>query len=520
MHRQIYRDNQQRINEAVSGYTPAFRRYERDYHRRVSTYQQRADIQELDRRVASADVVYVGDYHTLTQAQRGFIRLLRRVPEHRPITIAVEFVRAQHQKHLNAFLAGELSESEFQDAVGYDPEHGAGDWDSFRRIFEFARERQLRVLAIDSLGRGPHSTLVNRDHTAARIISRELARHPENLIMVLTGELHITPEHLPQRVHESLRREGLVHEPLIVYQNCHEIYWQLAARGQEHDVEVVRIARGEYYLLNTLPIVAQQSFLNWLNVDEDTQLDAPEDNFVEFARLIAEFFDLPVGDRIEDVEVTSVVDLSFIDRLRRRGDFSGADMREIQRQILRSESYTIPRANMVYLGNLSVNHAAEEASHFVRSICSGALEPRMLVDAFYARCLEEAVGFLGSKLLNHKRRAPDVRWLERRSKNRRLPEHERQVARLVLKHLRMEAGLRIRGGSSLYECDADTFNEVTHLLGYILGEKIYYALIAGQIDKAEVRELYFEAFEEDGVALTTYLFYVSRTKGTRVPARG
>lgn len=520
MHRQIFKDNQQRINEAVSGYSPAFRRYEREYQRRVATYQQRADIQELDRRVAEADVVYVGDYHTLAQAQRGFIRLLSRVPKSRPVTIALEFVRARQQSYLDAFLQGEIGEDQFLAAMGYDPEHGLGDWSSFRRVFDYARENQLRVVGVDSLGRGPDAPLVNRDHAAARVLSRELRRRPENLIMVLTGELHVAPDHLPQRVHEDLRRHGLVHEPLIVYQNCHEIYWQLAARGKEHDTEVVRVARGEYYLLNTLPIVAQQSFLNALDVDDDAQLEAPEANFIEFARRIADFFALPVGDRIEDVEVTSIVDLSFLKRLRRRGDFSAADIREIERQVLRSESYTIPRANMVYLGNLSVNHAAEEASHFLRSICSGALEPRMLVDAFYARCLEEAVGFLGSKLLNHKRRAVDSRALERRAKNRRLPEHDRVVARLVLKHLRMEAGLRIRGGSSLYECDADTFNEVTHLLGYLLGEKIYYGLLAGELEKTEVRELYFEAFEEDGVALTTYLFYVSRTKGVRVPEGG
>ena len=167
---------------------------------------------------------------------------------------------------------------------------------------------------------------------------------------------------------------------------------------------------------------------------------------------------------------------------------------------------------MVYLGNLSVNHTAEEASHFVRAVCSGSHEPRLLVDAFYARTMEEAVGFLGSKLLNHKRRAPTPRELERRSKSRRHAPHDRNVSRLALKHLRMESGLRIRGGSEMYECDADTFNEVTHLLGYILGEKIYYALVAGALAKSDARALFLDDFEEEGVALTTYLYFVSRCR--------
>ncbi len=517
LHREIYEENQRRINEAVAGYTLAFRRYEREYSRRVTQYQRRASFLELERRISRSDVVYVGDYHTLTHSQRSFMRLLRLAPSDRAVVIALEFIRVRHQRAVDAYLAGALSETDFLEAIDYHGDHGTGDWSSFRQIFEYARRRGIRVVGLDTVGRGPSSPLINRDRAAARVIARELGRDPSPLVFALVGELHVAPAHLPQRVHEALRRQDLVHEPLVVYQNCHEIYWELARRGHEHDVEVVRLARGEYYMLNTLPIVAQQSFLNWIARDDDAQIDAPEATFLEYAEVIADFFDLEIGHSLHEVEVTTIVDLSFLQRLQRRGDFSSSDMRQIRRQVRNSESYFIPRANMVYLGNLSVNHTAEEASHFVRAVCSEAHEPRLLVDAFYARCLEEAVGFLGSKLLNHKRRAPTLRSLERQAKSRRTNEHDRNVARLVLKHLRMEAGLRIRGGSTLYECDADTFNEVTHLLGYVLGEKIYYALVAGDLAKSDVRDLFLDDFEEEGVALMTYLYLVSRCRTVSRP---
>ena len=57
-----------------------------------------------------------------------------------------------------------------------------------------------------------------------------------------------------------------------------------------------------------------------------------------------------------------------------------------------------------------MNHASEEATHFLRHVVSGCQEPLNLVDAFYARALEEAVGFLGSKMLNHKRKCPHVHF--------------------------------------------------------------------------------------------------------------
>ncbi|MEL6547619.1 MAG: ChaN family lipoprotein, partial [Myxococcota bacterium] len=420
LHRAIFDENQRRIAQSVAGYTDAFLRYEREYAERVTHYQRRATFDELDRRVREADVVYVGDYHTLSQSQRGFLRMLRRAPTERSLVIALEFLRIRHQKAVDAYLNDALEESAFLEAIGYDPEGGSGDWFSFKPIFDFAKEHGHRVVGLDTVGRGPDSPLVNRDRSAARVIAKELVQEPSTLVFALVGELHAAPDHLPQRVHEELQSRSWVHEPLVVYQNCHEIYWQIAERGLEHEVDLVRIARGEYYLLNTLPIVAQQSFLNWIEQDDDAQIEAPEATFVEYAEVIAEFFDLELGDALDEVEVTTIVDLSFLQRIQRRGDFSASDVRKIRNQILNSESYFIPRANMVYLGNLSVNHTAEEASHFLRAVCSGSHEPRLLVDAFYARTMEEAVGFLGSKLLNHKRRAPGPKELERRSKSRRL----------------------------------------------------------------------------------------------------
>jgi hypothetical protein len=263
--------------------------------------------------------------------------------------------------------------------------------------------------------------------------------------------------------------------------------------------------------------VAQQSFLNWVDVEEESDLESPEEQFKEYVRVIASFFDIPLGPALDEVEVTTVVNLSFLDRLRRRGDFSASDMRHIRRQILNSESYFIPRAKMVYLGKLSINHAAEEATHYIRYICTGALEPTALVDAFYARCLEEAIGFLGSKLMNHRRKAPSDVALEklRRSKDR----HDRALARAVLKHARLEAGERVHGMRDIYESNADAFNAVTHVIGYRLGERLYYGLVSGDLAKRDIRALFFERFEEEGNAITTFFSLVARTRTVKTPER-
>jgi pimeloyl-ACP methyl ester carboxylesterase len=373
LHRAIFRANQRRINESVVGYTSAFQKYEREYARSVKRYQQRAHLAELDTAIARAGIIYVGDYHTLPQAQRAFLRILRRVPSSRRVTVALEFVQGKHQRAIDAYLAGKLSDNAFLRAIDHQTHWVFGGWSSFKPIFEHCRRHGYRIIGIDTVGHGPAGTsLVSRDRYAARHIAAAIDRDPDDLVAVLVGELHLAPCHLPARVAEELARKERRAKRLILYQNCQEVYWQLEHRGLEHEVDLVRIAADQYCLMNTPPIVCQQSFLNWLDVDEDIpQIEAPEENFKEYARLIASFFDLPIGDALDEVELATVIDLSFLARLRRRGDFSARDMRQIRSQILRSESYYIPRARTVYLGNLSVNHAAEEATHFIRHECAG-----------------------------------------------------------------------------------------------------------------------------------------------------
>ncbi len=521
MHRRIFKRNEERIHRSVMGYTVAFQRYEREYNRGIRRYQRRASLTELDLALARAEIAYVGDYHTLAQSQRAFLRLLRRLPPERPVVVGLEFVQGRFQAVLDAYIEGTLSDEEFLKQIEHQKHWVFGGFKNFKEILMLARERHYHVIGIDSLGHGPAgSSLQKRDAYAASRLAHAVTTHPHHLVMVLIGELHIAPMHLPAAVDAALSTAGQHPSQLILYQNCHELYFALAEHGREHQTELVRLEANRYCLMNTPPIVAQQSFLNWVDVESaEPQLEAPEHNFKEAVRLIASFLDLPIGNALDEVEIVTVADLSFLARLKERGDFTRFDLHQVKQQILRSESYYIPRAKTVYLGNLNVNHAAEEATHFIRHVVAGVEEPRLLVDAFYARCLEEALGFLGSKLINHKRKHVTLEALAREKRSRAASRRDRLLATLVLRHVGMEAGKKVRGMGTVYSCDAGMFNAVTHVLGYRLGERLYYSLVDGLITKEEVRKVFLDRFDEEGDALTTYLYLVGRTATVKVPER-
>ena len=521
LHQEVFRRNQRRINESVYGYSSEFLTYQDTYQQAVSDYNAQASTDELDDVVTNTNLIYFGDYHTLPQAQRSYLRMLRRLPPDRPVTLALEFVPGKHQNIINQFMADEIQESEFLESIGYEPMNMFGTWEVYSEIFKLAKERGYRALGIDTLrkGAGPGS-LKRRDTYAARRIAKEHRTHPENLIVVFIGEMHVAPTHLPKIVLEELDQMPEQGPGLIIYQNAEPIYWSLQEQGLEHQTALVRISNHEYCIINTPPIVCQQSFLNWLEMDDITQsIDAVEENFKHYVEVLLKIFNLEIGDALSTIEIATVVDLSFLKRLQRRGDFSKDDMEQIKKQILSSESYYIPRANMVYLGNLSMNHASEEATHFLRHVTSGCQEPLNLVDAFYARALEEAVGFLGSKMLNHKRKCPHIPFFVKQSRSRSTSSENKALARGVIKHDKMMSGVKVRGMQQIYESGPDLFNKITHVIGYQLGDKLFYALMDGTIQMSHVRELFFEHFEEEGTALTTYLHWALQVRDVQIPER-
>ncbi|HEX4385876.1 MAG TPA: ChaN family lipoprotein [Myxococcales bacterium] len=508
LQRRLWQRQKRLISRSVHEAGEAFRTYEARYLRRVRSFTREAGYDELLREISRAGVVYVGDYHTLKQSQRSFLKLLQ--AQKRPVVLALEFLQGRHQATLDAYLAGRISKERFLEAIDYGRHAVFDTWPHFEPIFDEARRRKLPVVAIDLSA----TSLAARDEYAARRIAQAARAHPDAQIFVLAGQLHVAPPHLPAAV--ARRAPGL--KPLVVYQNCERIWWSLQRDHRELEAHACLVRPGEYCLINTPPVVVQQSYLDWIEGGVEPLDGAnPEARFRFLARTIARFLGLETRafrEALSQVAVYTAGDLSFLDTL----PVSAKERRQIEQQILSRESYYIPRARIAYLANLSVNHAAEEAAHFVRNVISGAGdEPRELADAFYARALEEAYAFCGSKIVNPRRKCPHEPQFERLRKSS--DAFTRQVARCVLAHRAAETGGRSRATQRLSKAGPTLFNAVTHSLGYMLGERLYYALATGVCSKSYVRELFLDPLEDEGEPFAVYMMLSRRLAEVRIPKR-
>jgi hypothetical protein len=512
----LYRRQQQKIRQLVVGASPAFRRYEAQYRRATQSFRRRLGLAEVHQQLLAADVVYVGDYHTLKAAQQGYLELITAaVASGRRVVLALELVEGKHQAQVDALISGRIKARTFLDRIGH-PYRGAFDvWPHFEPIFDFARTQRLEVTAIDRRSSGSRSLQVRDAYAAKRIAA--LARADDRpLVLVLMGQFHVAPDHLPAKVKRELGAVDRQH--LVIYQNAEGVYWALAREGRADSTRAVEVRPGELCLISSSPVVCQQSFLDYVEAELG---DAPLEErgapaaFRHLAKVIGELVGVDVTEALEEVQVVTPGTLGS--GIWERRGFSRAEIKALEDHVLSRESAYVPRAKLAYLASLSLNHAAEEAAHFVRHVCVGkAMEaPRPRAEAFFARCLEEALGFFGSRLVNGARRCMQIsEWSELFSRG---SAEQRRIAAFVLALKAAEADEPAEA-KRLVPPDDKLFHAVSHALGYLLGEALFRAFDSGRLHPNEVRGLFTDPFRhaaERYFALCARLFAAGRTAPLR-----
>jgi hypothetical protein len=543
LQRENYEKNLRQVKKSL-GSNPAVARYGRDYHRYLKTYQGISSKAELLRRVLASDIVYHGDYHTLRHSQRSILAMLQEIAGRRDIILCLEMFHGRDQKWVDMFMAGEVDEALFLKKIRY-ANKWAYNWNPWRHILNFCREHRIPVLGINTEAADPEKSLVERDIYSAQIIGQALIRHRGALIYVVDGDYHISPNHLPKEVDARLEPLGITPHRTLVYQNAENLYWRLAEERKE-EADVLQIAPDSFCLMNTVPATKLQSYLDWLEYAEDGYFPVKgnwaelsgENYFAQLQGIIQNLdslfqFRFPM-ESLDKLTVYSSRNLDFTEVIQNSPELRG-HMRRINRKIRRNEGFLLEyreggsNSYIIYLPNASINQAAEEATHFMHAVLRGPL-PRLLqgFDYFYANLLTEALGFFGSKMINEKRKAPTESALRVfLGKMKQNPDSSKElaenahVARLMLQHAHLEKHSRREG--EFRKKFADVFAErsarpqvFSTQLGYMLGNRLYYAVKKGFIPLKDVRALFFEKFETPGEAFAVYTGFVRRLKDLRV----
>jgi uncharacterized iron-regulated protein len=508
------------------------RKYLRDFREAYCTYQKVLAPSDVRRRIARAGTVLIGDYHALPNSQRYIASLLRDYElDQRPIVLGLETVFSRDQHILEEWHRGEIGEDELRQRMRFDLDWGY-DWTPFYELVSAARDHGASIHGLDCMPREDLRKIGARDRHAADKIAALRRAHPDALILVLFGESHLAPQHLPALLRQRLPGEEL----LTVLQNVDALYWRAA--GEAHDrVEAVEVREDVLCVFNATPLEKYENYRlcldRWRRGDNDHSAPDLGPTLYNLIDGMVRFLGINQYSPHNTTQPRLLVDLmpevhshnsdGLLRRLLSRKGFTAEDRRSLLRQVRERGSVYLAPINAVYVRQFRMTSSAEDAMRFLHQACrglpnrcngkAGAVPSAQLDrdDAFYLAVFEHALAFFGSRILHPTRpviRDSDLEELfdvtrEDLEQQTSLPFADAVEALDFLKQQR-----RTAANDPLMHTPAFSgrkYEYVAEQLGYLTGNDLYDAYLEGRLSCAGLRKLFLAHVEEPGVARKAYI---------------
>ncbi len=464
--------------------------YRKEYERSFRRKFQLSDVADLDNQMRSAQIIFAGDFHAFSQAQRMHLKILRRYPVGQEVTIALESTSPRQNKIVESFLNSEISESIFLKKMQWNETWGF-PWENYRPLFELARDRKFRIIGLSNHYKNKSESLKTRDRVAAQFLVRELKKDPKRKIYVLFGDLHIAQKHLPNEFKFQSLKLGLKISRLSIFLNPEVIYFKLAEKGLENKIEIVRLSSNQYCVMGSPPWVQWQSYLMYLErstdqmlQDEDPEFD-PTDEVRALVELVCSDLNLKVATN--ELAVYSSYNEKIWRLIGRQ--VAKKDFKIVDELIEDGRSICFSQSGVCYLARPSVNHVAELAGQYLHAKISKRKKFfwNMPTD-FEKQIWCEAMSFFLSKLINHKRYSYSLLDL-----NQKLRENasagEQEILKLALDH-RMGEVLFLhhmkKRKQSFMPRRKTSYLFAARILGSMMGERLYIALQSNKIKLDEI----------------------------------
>jgi Haem-binding uptake, Tiki superfamily, ChaN len=383
-------------------------RYLQDFAQAFRSYQAVTGREELLAAVAAADLVLIGDYHSLPASQRFAASLLeeRAHSGERPVVLCVEAIFARDQHILDQWWRREIDEQELRRRIRYDLEWGY-DWAPFYEVLVTAREHAYAIYGLDCMPRGGMRQAPLHDRHAAEKLGEICARHPHTAVMVLFGESHLAPGHLPRLLREKVGDKKV----LTVLQNLDEIYWRAAGAGRE-TVESVRVSEHVWCAFNATPLEKYESYRvcldRWGGNDPDlSDLSPTVYNLLSTLVKVLGFNQYAPHNGTQPkflVDMAPEVYMhpsdAHLNELVRDRD----EMEDLPADLEERGCVYVASRNTLYIREFRMAHASAEVARFLRHAClelpdlKGPIEPGVR-DAACSAALEHCLAYFGSQIL-------------------------------------------------------------------------------------------------------------------------
>jgi hypothetical protein len=488
------------------------RKYLREFNEAYRSYDSLLDSQAMQRALHSADIVLIGDYHALPGAQRYAATLTeqRALTGDRPVVLGVETIFARDQHILDEWWRREIDESELRQRIRFDLDWGY-EWNPFYELLRSARDHGEAIYGLDCMPRENLRKIGERDRHAATKLAEIREHHPEAVILVLFGESHLAPGHLPRVLQKQMPGAKI----LTVLQNIDALYWRAA--GERVDkVDAVRVNDDVVCVFNATPLEKYESYR--LCLDQWSRCDTGPDFAPTIYNLIdslAAFLEINRYSPHNGTQPKFLVDMlpevhgnpsdAMLRRLLSRKGISDRQLKAMLATMEDRGSAYLPQLNAFCIRQFQMMHAAEDATRFLHHACR-SLPERVSVqaanadenpncsavlttDVFYTRVVEDAVAYFGSRVLYPARPAPES-------------EYSSALSRAACE----------KAAQAAIRCDEKKFECLARDWGYRIGSQMYSAYLAGKVKPAGLRRLFLAHLDQPGAARKVCAAVIARVR--------
>ena len=362
------------------------RKYLREYSRSFRQYRAVLNAEQLQERMAAASILLVGDYHALDASQRYAASLIEQLAAQRRVVVAVEAVLSRDQSILDSWWRREIDAQELRARLRFDHDWGYG-WEPFLDLLVAARDHAEGIYGLDCTPRHDMRRIRSRDHHAATKIYEIRQQHPEAVIVVLFGESHMAPEHLPQRVREKLPQERL----LTVLQNVDGLYWQAISE----QANAVEISNDVVCVFNSTPLEKYESYricLERWNGEEHTDFAPAVYNLIfSLARTLGFRLNSPRNGTQPKYLADSLPEVV------NAADHGHEGLSSVAAEELEAKRcHYVAESNIFFVREFRMPEIAAESTRFLHHACRGAKPSAVTVPA---RQIEDGLAWFGARLL-------------------------------------------------------------------------------------------------------------------------
>jgi len=478
--------------------THSRRKYLREFNEAFRSYDSLLDSHAIQSAVQAADVVLIGDYHALPGAQRYAASLIeeRALSGDRPVVLGVETIFARDQHILDEWWRREIDESELRQRIRFDLDWGY-EWNPFYELLVAARDHGEGIYGLDCMPRESLRKIGARDRHAAAKIAEIRERHPDAVVLVLFGESHLAPGHLPRVLQKQMPGVRI----LTVLQNIDALYWRAAGEPVDK-VDAVRVNDDVLCVFNATPLEKYESYRLFL--DQLSRCDTGPDFAPTIYNLIdslAAFLEINRYSPHNGTQPKFLVDMlpevhgnssdAMLQRLLSRKGISEQQLAAQLASVEERGSAYLPQLNVFCIREFQMMQAAEDAARFLHHACRGLPErlngqgvsgngptkTTLPADGFYARVVEHAVAYFGSRVLYPARPVP-------------ASEDSGALSRAACD----------KAAQAAIGSDPEKFESIAREWGYRIGSQIYAAYLAGKVKPAGLRRLFLTHLDEPGVA--------------------